>query len=273
MNSPSRTYFAACIANKLKADASKLKASFEASQSEVGVRYCVIEDLLEHDLALRISNAFPDKRSMRLMSSFREKKYTSKNLQKFDQIITEITFAFQAKQVIQEVESITGIYNQIPDSSLYAGGISTMTNGHYLCPHIDNSHDSSRSFYRTLNLLYYVSPGWKTENGGNLELWNSRVDQKITITSKFNTLVIMETNPTSWHSVSEVLAKKDRKCVSNYYFSETSPVGYEYFHVTSFSAEPGQPVARFRAKIDSSLRKYTRAIIPNGLGKKDVYLD
>ena len=52
---------------------------------------------------------------------------------------------------------------------LYAGGISMMAPGHFLNPHIDNSHDKFRQRYRVLNLLSYVSPDWDQTRGCNLE--------------------------------------------------------------------------------------------------------
>jgi len=69
-------------------------------------------------------------------------------------------------------------------------------------PHLDNSHDKDRNMWRALNLLYYVTPDWKIENGGNLELWPKGPKQdQITIHSKFNRLVVMATHNNSWHSV------------------------------------------------------------------------
>ena len=41
-----------------------------------------------------------------------------------------------------------------------------MTEGDFLNPHIDNSHDAKRERYRRLNLLYYVSPGWESAKRG-----------------------------------------------------------------------------------------------------------
>lgn len=146
-----------------------------------------------------------------------------------------------------------------------------MAQGHFLGPHIDNSHEVSRKYYRTLNLLYYVSPEWILDNGGNLELWDSDVSRNVTIASNFNRLVIMETNPWSWHSVSAVSVDRLRCCVSNYYFSPTSPTGCDYFNVTSFSARPEQRVLRAVTWVDNKLRQVVRAVAPGGLGRKDVY--
>lgn len=49
----------------------------------------------------------------------------------------------------------------IPDHKLYAGVLSSMVNGSFLNPHLDNSHDDDGNLYRVLNLLYYVSYNWK----------------------------------------------------------------------------------------------------------------
>jgi Rps23 Pro-64 3,4-dihydroxylase Tpa1-like proline 4-hydroxylase len=261
------------ICRRLDEQAARARAQFEASAAIVGVRHCWVDELLPQDLAQRIYAAFPRAERMRLMSSFREVKYTSKSLDDFDPVLKEITFAIQDPQVIRRVGAITGIAEQVPDPSLYAGGLSMMGRGHFLNPHIDNSHDGSRKVFRTLNLLYYVTPDWRLENAGNLELWDRGVRRNVTIESRFNRLVLMETTPWSWHSVSSVRVDRLRCCVSNYYFSPRSPTGADYFHVTSFSARPEQKMRRVLAWADGKLRHAVRKVIPSGLGRKDVYQD
>ena len=46
--------------------------------------------------------------------------------------------------MVRAIASITGIPELLPDDKLYAGGISLMTQGQYLNPHLDNSHDKDR---------------------------------------------------------------------------------------------------------------------------------
>jgi len=90
-------------------------------------------------------------------------------------------------------------------------------------------------------LLYYVTPDWKLEYGGNLEMWpNGIAEKQTTIHSKFNRLVVMVTHDSSWHSVSKIKQDAHRCCISNYYFSETSIHKNEKFHVTSFRGRPEQ---------------------------------
>lgn len=259
------------IVRRLESLSKTLNSQFLVSKREVGVRYCYVDELLPENVALGIYDAFPAVTSMRLMSSFREKKYTSKSFEKFDPLMRDITFAIQDPRVVAIIEEITGITNQVPDERLYAGGLSAMSKGHFLSPHIDNSHDGEQKNYRTLNLLYYVSPNWERQNGGNLELWDSQVSDHVTVDSRFNRLVIMETNPTSWHSVSEVKVDRNRCCVSNYYFSPDSPIGREYLNVTAFSARPEQHLLRALAWVDNNIRQAVRLVVPRGLGKKDIY--
>ncbi len=261
------------ICDRLSDQEQNLAQAFSASAKEVGTRYFVLDGLLPPNVAEAIAQHFPEPWKMRLMDSFRERKYTSKNFDDYHPLVKSITFAIQDPRVVAIVEKITGIQEQIPDSSLYAGGLSAMTRGHFLGVHIDNSHEGSRQYYRTLNLLYYISPDWKPESGGHLQLWNQDVSREVTITSSYNRLVVMETHPVSWHSVSKVQVDGVRRCVSNYYFSPISPTGSDYFNVTSFSAPPSEPVRRIALKLDAKLRQVLRVFVPDGVGRKDVYQD
>ena len=172
--------------------------------------------------------------------------------------------------MVNLVSEICGIEKIEPDPKLYAGSLSMMFPDDYLNPHIDNSHDGERSKYRRLNLLYYVSPNWALENGGNFELWNDDRTKPETIIAHQNRLVVMETNKYSWHSVSKVMAERPRCCVSNYYFSEISPHGNVYFHVTSFMGRPEQPLRRFFGVFDNALRNFVSRTLKIGRGKDQI---
>jgi Rps23 Pro-64 3,4-dihydroxylase Tpa1-like proline 4-hydroxylase len=258
------------IVARLESEKDKIAADFRADKG-IATRFTAIDRLLPDEIAKQIAPAFPELEKMRLLDSFRERKYTSKSLDKFDPLISDITFAFQDKSVIDLVAEITGIKDAVGDPHLYAGGISAMAQGHFLNPHLDNSHDGEQENYRVLNLLYYVSPEWTAEYGGNLELWDEHVTKPIEIPSLFNRLVLMSTNDKSWHSVNEVKADRPRYCISNYYFSPHSPNGYETTHVTYFMARPEQKVRRVVTKLDSGLRTAVRKIKKSGFSKKDIY--
>ena len=227
------------------------------------VNHFVVDNLLPVEWAHAIRSAFPRPEAMVLKRSLRELKYVSAQLNLYDSLLEEIVYAFQQPGILSLVEKITALPTLEPDSMLYAGGISVMAPGHYLNPHIDNSHDRSQQKYRVLNLLYYVSPDWSDRDGGNLELWpDGPKGQPITVTSKFNRLVVMATHEQSWHSVSRSIAKVDRCCVSNYYFSEYPMGGQQYRHVTSFRGRPEQPLRDLALRGDNWLRTVVGKAFP-----------
>jgi Rps23 Pro-64 3,4-dihydroxylase Tpa1-like proline 4-hydroxylase len=194
-------------------------------------------------------------------------------MDQYEPILEEIIFAFQDPRVVKVVEKITSIREMVPDGRLYAGGISLMAHDNFLNPHLDNSHDKNRELYRVLNLLFYVTPDWSHEQGGNLELWdNGPKEPQREITSHFNRLALMATHEKSWHSVSKVKVDRSRCCVSNYYFSAKPLEDHEYFHVTSFRGRPEQPVRDLVLKGDIALRQGIRSVFKQGIVEnKHVY--
>ena len=207
------------------------------------VRHVAIDDLLDQEVAEQLASQFPRASELSKKQSLKEKKRVGVDVDQYPAIVGETLFAFQDPKVVELVGEVTGIAELMPDPSLYASGLSAMATGGFLNPHLDNSHDGDGKRYRAINLLYYVTPDWEIENGGNLELWDTEVTHPKTIHSKFNRLVLMQTNDTSWHSVSKVKADGQRNCVSNYYFTDASPTGEPYKHVTSFAGRPDDSMA------------------------------
>lgn len=256
------------ILTKLKNETDGIEKQWTTSHG-IPTRYFYIDNFLPDKLANDIYDSFPkDQNEFYKRKSFREKKSTFAKLANTSTILSDITKVFQLPEVIKEISTIVDMDELEADPSLYAGGLSMMFKGDFLNPHIDNSHDGDRLRYRRLNLLYYVTPDWKLENGGNFELWDHNVKTQNTILSKFNRLVVMETNDKSWHSVSPVAVDGTRTCVSNYYFSKNSPNGSEYFHVTSFTGRPNQKGTRILGVVDNLVRNTISKTLKIGRGKR-----
>jgi Rps23 Pro-64 3,4-dihydroxylase Tpa1-like proline 4-hydroxylase len=252
------------IFEKLNINKESLKIQFKNSDSSIA--YFFLDDLLPDAIALKIAESFPESNQMVLKKSIREDKYVAAQMNLYHPLLEEIIYAFQDKRVVEVVGEICSIKNLIPDENLYAGGISMMGNKQFLNPHLDNSHDKDRNLWRVLNLLYYVTPDWKEENGGNLELWPNGLDQKqITIHSKFNRLAVMATHNSSLHSVSPVVYEGYRRCVSNYYFSETPLLESDRFHVTSFRGRPENKFSDLVLRLDTFLRMNLRKMFKKGI--------
>ena len=204
------------IADNLDSNSVKLAKQFFSNDTHVSANFFILDNLLPKEVCLDIYKNFPNKDIYNYRDTFRERKFDYAKLNTLDNpLVDNIANAFQSDTVIKAVERITKINGLESDPTLYAGGISRMDIGHFLNPHIDNSHELTKTKYRRINTLFYVTPGVKESDGGNFELWDSKVKNPLKIPSMFNRLVVMETNKYSWHSVDHVQSNINRCCVQN----------------------------------------------------------
>jgi len=249
-----REELARLISQHLAAQSGKLR-QFYTSSGPIG--HFILDDLLPPELAARIAAAFPTTADLTTKNTMRERKYVSSQMNRHDPLIEEALFAFQSPDVVSAIQEITGHPTLYADPLLYAGGVSLMEEGGFLNPHIDNSHDKHRERWRALNLLYYVS---SAQDGGELELWpHGMKAEPVVIEARFNRLVVMATHHRSLHSVRPIRTGQ-RRCISNYYFSDTPMRADQTFHVTSFRGRPEQPVRDLALQADAHLRNALRRI-------------
>ena len=243
-----------------------LKKQFSANENKIG--YFYIDNILPENLALECANLFPKPEDMRLLKSLKEYKHVSAQMDKHHPLLEAVIYAFQDKKIVKLIGEICNISSLFPDDSLYAGGLSLMAKDNFLNPHLDNSHDAERERWRVLNLLYYVTPDWKKENGGHLELWpNGPKNNPLEIQSKFNRLIVMATHSSSWHAVNKVTVNGYRCCISNYYFSDNALRETDKFHVTKFRGRPNQTLTNIFLDFDSNLRMLVRKLFKKGVRK------
>lgn len=253
------TFAAYAAAARARLRDAAVAEAWTSNAPEQVTRFAVIDDLLPMSVAHDAGEAFGrGGEAFTRLHSFRESKRTSNRFDLLPAALTSVAYALQEPEMVSAVERVTGMSGLIPDPTAYAGGVSIMAKGDFLNPHIDNSHNGRRTHYRRVNLLYYLNPDWRPGDGGELELWDDRVESAVTIQPRFNRLVLMETHRTSWHSVAPILSG-ERRCVSSYYFSEQSPSGHDYYHVTSFTGRPHQSIKRMISPIDNAARALARA--------------
>jgi len=247
------------ITARLSACENELKIQWN---SDFPFRYFVVDDLLPDTIASQIKPNLPADTKWIYRSNLRERKRVGIDFRNAHPLLQASLFAFQAPEVLAAIERITGMKQLQADPTLYASGISVMGKGDYLNPHLDNSHDGDGKLYRTLNLLFYVSPDWKKENGGNFEVWDPDVLHPTEIVAKYNRLVVMETHDFSWHSVNKVLVDDTRCCVSNYYFGPMPVRGRAFKHVTTFTGRPEHKMRRLALDADGIARNFAKKILP-----------
>ncbi len=259
-----RLFIADLIYSKILANYELLQKQYEDSKNTIG--YFFLDDLLPNDIATKIQEVFPCSSQMVHKKSLREDKFVAAQMNLFNPLLEEVIYAFQDKKVVNIISKICNINEAIPDSNLYAGGLSMMSNKQFLNPHLDNSHDKDRNLWRVLNLLFYVTPNWEMDYGGNLELWPSGLlNKQTTIHSKFNRLAVMVTHNKSLHSVSPVIYEGSRCCISNYYFAKKPLLNTDSFHVTTFRGRPENKFEDLILQCDTFLRMTVRKFFKKGL--------
>ena len=238
-----------------------LKKKYEQSGK---INHLIIEKVLPNEIATKLSEYFPEEEELNHLVGPQENKYVGVHFTNKQKLVEECIYAFQEENLIQIISEITNIKTLIGDPELYAGGISSMSKGCFLNPHIDNSHDRNLENFRRLNLLYYVNKDWDPkEGGGELVLYPNGIKNKEEkITCDFNRLVIMRTDNKSLHGVKKIQSEfKRRKCISNYYFSKNSPLGKDYYHSTSFRGFKSEFVKGTYLKLNALSRTYAKKLI------------
>lgn len=252
---------AGAIADKLEANKETLKAYWRRSAP---VRHFYIDDLLPEEWAKACFDALPDAHTLMLRDTAKERKRVGIKLEQYNPLMSAILYAFQDERLINIISEITGLQGLEPDESLYGSGISMMLPGDFLMPHLDNSHDGDGKKYRVINTLYYISPNWPENEGGNLELWDKAMKERVEIHSKFNRLAVMETHTESIHSVSKVLHNGTRACISNYYFSTEAANHKNYIHKTTFYARPEDGIVKkFRFQAEGVAKNFLSKFLDN----------
>ncbi len=260
--SKNRAEIAAAIAKKILSKKEELKSYWN---SAAPVKHFIVDDLLPAIEIEEVYKNFPSKAQLLQRNTLREKKQVGVELEKYHLTVTEHLMAFQEPQVLNAIYEVTGIENMVADPSLYASGLSRMQHLDFLNPHLDNSSDGNADKYRVINLLFYITPDWNEENGGNLELWDEKVKNQKIIHAAFNRLIIMATDDKSWHSVSKVMVEGARCCLSNYYFAPKSIGEKEYFHATTFKGRPGETFRGLLLSLDGFIRNSLRKVFRKGV--------
>jgi Rps23 Pro-64 3,4-dihydroxylase Tpa1-like proline 4-hydroxylase len=230
--------------------------------------HLIIDDFLDLELATTAFESFPKMADMDTLRDFRQYKAQDPDLSKFHPIFQEIIFYhLHSKRFLTILSKITGMADLMADSQLYAAGLAQGGNGSFLNVHIDNSSHPVQPWYRRLNLLIYLNKDWTEEKGGHLELWNPDMSQSVSILPIFNRMVIFATDKQSWHGYRQVNTQDGdtRKSINIYFFTEQSPDGTDYYHVTSFKARQPEIINKALYPVDNVLRTMVRSLRP----KKD----
>ena len=128
---------------------------------------------------------------------------------------------------IRFLEELTGIDHLLPDPHLSGGGIHLSRHGGHLGVHADFNWHEKLQAHRRLNLLIYLTPDWRREYGGELELWNCDGTQRERLVDPdFNRAVLFTTRSDTFHGHPNpwvAPAGIYRQSIALYYYTTSRP--------------------------------------------------
>jgi len=189
----------------------------------------VLEDLKELPTA---DHSF-DRAQERLKSSYVPERLPSYTRSLF--------YFFNSRPFIQFVEEMTGIQGLIPDPYFSGAGIHVVANGGHLDIHADFNHLKKINVERRVNILIYLNKDWKDEYGGALEIWDKKVENRISkFTPHFNRMCCFNTGSDTFHGNPEPVNNPNgtpRRSIALYYYTATWD-GLKRSHTTQFRPRP-----------------------------------
>ena len=172
------------------------------------------------------------------------------------------------QEMLEFLESLTGISGLIPDPQLAGGGLHELRSGGFLRVHADFNYQRHLKLDRRINLLLYLNKDWDESYGGNLELWDKGTTRCVRkYAPAFNRCVIFNTTDTSFHGNPEPVKAPDgrtRRSIALYYYTNGRPTNeVAPQHMTIFRKRPHERTAVDAGK--SIIRQITPPIVFTGL--------
>jgi Rps23 Pro-64 3,4-dihydroxylase Tpa1-like proline 4-hydroxylase len=173
-----------------------------------------------------------------------ENKLATKGEYKLSDNAREFIRFLNSQVFLDFLTNLTGIENLIPDPSLAGGGYHELKPGGFLKIHSDFNKHPDTKLDRRINVLVYLNKDWKSEYGGQFELWNDTMTKCIKkIEPNFNTMAIFSTTSKSYHGNPEIIKCEEgnsRKSIAMYYYTNGRPqqevVEFLEEHSTIFKA-------------------------------------
>ncbi len=156
--------------------------------------------------------------------------------------LRKLFYTFNARPFVRVIENITGIKGLIPDPYFLGGGFHEIRTGGHLSMHADFNHHKPLDLERRVNVLIYLNRDWREEHGGQLELWQTDMSERVhSIVPLVNRCAIFTTTQESMHGNPNPIAHPEglsRKSIALYYYTATWDMA-KAPKTTQFRVRPG----------------------------------
>jgi hypothetical protein len=213
------------------------KINFRKLASDWGEKppfnHIVIDDFLDKKIVRDLEAEYPawDDKMWYQHDNLIEQKKALNHWDRFPAATYHVMSFFNSPEFIKSLELLTGIRGLQIDPGLHGGGWHGggwhgHTAGGKLNVHLDYSIHPKLGLERRLNLILYITSGWKPEWGGQLGLWAGTRDKMgkmgAQVDCLFNRAVLFDTTQNSWHGLPDAIRCPQgviRKSLAVYYLS------------------------------------------------------
>ncbi len=177
---------------------------------------------------------------------------------------------FNSRPMLEFLEGLTTIQGLISDPYFVGGGFHETGRGGKLGIHADFRINEQLHLHRRINVIVYLNEHWKSEYGGELELWDREMKAKcLSVSPLFNRAVIFNTDADSYHGHPDPLQTPDgvvRRSIALYYYTASKEI-YKEVPSTStiYHARPGDDAATHREARHLRFDQHLRQWVPPAL--------
>ncbi|WP_226663868.1 2OG-Fe(II) oxygenase [Microbulbifer aggregans] len=206
----------------------------------------VYDDIFEPDILDQVIKEFEEgNKKWRAFENDYERKLQMNRDLSLGPVTRALIHNLNSAPFLEFLEQLTGIGGLIADPYLHGAGLHKIERGGKLGVHVDFNGHKRMNVYRRLNVLIYLNKNWKSEWGGDFQLWsNDKLSCEKSVPPLFNRMAIFSTTSNSFHGHPEPLqCPEDRKRLSlalYYYTANDHGPQKRKLHSTLFMNERGK---------------------------------
>lgn len=236
--------------------------------------HIVIDDFFVPEVAAALERDIPhfDDKAWLEYDNPIEKKRVLNHWDRFPPTTYRV-FSYLNAQFLPVIQKLTGIDELYPDIGLNGGGWHVHGRGGKLNVHLDYSMHPKLGLERRLNLIVYLTSGWRETWGGGLGLWSHHEERRRpkelirSVACLFNRAVLFDTTRNSWHGLPDPIDCPEgvhRRSIAVYYLSpprkDVSSRGKALFSPTKEQESDPEvlDLIELRANTDTAANTYKR---------------
>lgn len=215
--------------------------------------HIVFDNFLPINIAQKISDGYPDLSNLNEAWKYHNNKntirYFLEDTRQFSKPLKLFATAITSRSFLMFLETLTGIKSLLPDPYFMGGGSMVTSTGGYLNIHVDFNWNQKIQAWRRMTVLFYLTPDWQEDWGGNLELWSTDGKSKVKeVVPLFNRFVVFNTTAESYHGQPVPIScpenKPRRVFAAFYYAAEKGEKAANTPHYTVYNTDDyNQPAA------------------------------